>query len=87
MKYQYMLEHRWTLETLCEVREARQEILYGSIYIKCSEQANLKPGWGRSHEDEKGNPLQYSGLENSLNCAIYGVTKSQTRLNDFHFLS
>ena len=32
-----------------------------------------------------GNPLQYSGLENSMDSIVYGVTKSQTRLSDFHF--
>ena len=29
--------------------------------------------------------LQYSGLENSMDCIVYGVTKSQTQLDDFHF--
>ena len=33
----------------------------------------------------KGYPLQYPGLENSMNCMVHGVTKSQTRLSDFHF--
>ena len=32
----------------------------------------------------KGYPLQYSGLENSMDCIVYGVAKSQTRLSDFH---
>ena len=27
---------------------------------------------------EKGYPLQYSGLENSIDCIIHGITKSQT---------
>ena len=30
-------------------------------------------------------PLQYSDLENSMDCIVHGVAKSQTRLNDFHF--
>ena len=30
-------------------------------------------------------PLQYSGLENSMDCTVHGVAKSQTRLSDFHF--
>ena len=36
---------------------------------------------------EKGNsyPLQHSGLENSKDCIVCGVTKSRTELNDFHF--
>ena len=28
-------------------------------------------------------PVQYSGLENSMNCIIHGVSKNQTRLSDF----
>ena len=40
---------------------------------------------GRSPGDGKGNPLQYSGLANSMDCIGHGVSKSQTRLNDFHF--
>ena len=31
---------------------------------------------------EKGNPLQYSSLENSMD---HGVAKSWTRLSNFHF--
>ena len=45
----------------------------------------LIPGLGRSLGEEKGYPLQYSGLENSMYCIVSGVTKSQTRLSDFHF--
>ena len=30
-------------------------------------------------------PLQYSGLENSMDCIVCGVAKSWTRLSDFHF--
>ena len=36
------------------------------------------PGLGRSPGEGKGYPLQYSGLENSKDCIIHGVTKSQT---------
>ena len=43
------------------------------------------PGLGRSPGEGKGYPLQYSGLENSRDCIVHGVTKSQTRLSDFHF--
>ena len=32
-------------------------------------------------------PLQYSGLENSMNCIVHGVTRSWTQLSDFHFTS
>ena len=44
------------------------------------------PGLGRSPGEGKGYPLQYSGLENSMDCTVHGVTKSQTQLNNFHFL-
>ena len=45
----------------------------------------LIPGLGRSPREGNGYPLQYSGLENSLDCIVYGVAKSWTRLSDFHF--
>ena len=44
------------------------------------------PGLGRSPEEGNGYPLQYSGLENSMNCMVHGVAKSRTRLSDFHLL-
>ena len=47
----------------------------------------LIPGLGGSPGEGKGYPLQYSGLENSMDCIIHWVKKSQTRLSDFHFLS
>ena len=37
------------------------------------------PGEGKCY------PLQYSGLENSMNCIVHGVAKSWTWLSDFHF--
>ena len=43
----------------------------------------LIPGLGRSPGERKGYPLQYSGLENSMDYTVHGVTKSQTRLSDF----
>ena len=47
----------------------------------------LIPGLGRSPREWKGYPLQYSGLENSMDCRVHGVAKSQTQLSDFHYLS
>ena len=43
------------------------------------------PGLGRSPGEGNGYPLQYSGLENSTDCVVHGVAKSQTGLSDFHF--
>ena len=47
----------------------------------------LIPGLGRSPEEGQGYPLQYSGLENSMDCIDHGVTKSWTWLSDFHITS
>ena len=43
------------------------------------------PGLGRSPGEGRGYPLQCSGLENFMDCIVHGVTKSQTRLSNFHF--
>ena len=43
------------------------------------------PGLGRSPGEGKGSPLQYSGLENSVDSIVHEVTRSWTRLSDFHF--
>ena len=42
-------------------------------------------GLGISPGEGKGYPLQYSGLENSMDGIVHGVAKSWTRLSDFHF--
>ena len=42
-------------------------------------------GLGRSPGEGKGYPLQYSGLENSMDYTVHGVAKSRTRLSTFHF--
>ena len=41
------------------------------------------PGLERSPGEGEGYPLQYSGLENSMDCIE--SAKCQTQLNDFHF--
>ena len=43
------------------------------------------PQFGRSPGEGNGYPLQYSGLENSMDSIVHGVTKSWTQLNGFHF--
>ena len=42
------------------------------------------PELGRSPGEGIGYPLQYSGLENSMDCVTHGVTNSQRQLSDFH---
>ena len=36
------------------------------------------PGWEDTPGEGKGYPLQYSGLENSMDCIVHGFTKSDT---------
>ena len=43
------------------------------------------PGLGRSPGEGNSYSLQYSGLENSMDCVVHGVAKSQTRLSNFQF--
>ena len=45
------------------------------------------PRLGRSPGEVKGYLLQYSGLENSMDCIVHGVTKSWTQLSNFHLLT
>ena len=50
--------------------------------------ASSIPRLGRSPEEGNGNPLQYSGQENSMDggawwATVHGATKRQTRLSDF----
>ena len=57
---------------------------YGNLILDDFRLLNLKYGKGN------GTPLQYSCLENPMDggawlAAVHGVTKSQTRLNDFTF--
>ena len=44
-------------------------------------------GLGISPGEGKGYSLQYSGLENSMDCIVHGVAKSHTQLSNFHFHS
>ena len=44
------------------------------------------PGLGGSPGEGNGYPLQYSGLENSMDYIVHGVTNSQTQLSNFHFV-
>ena len=59
----------------------------GKEYACSAGDLGLIPGLGRSPGEGKGYPLHYSGLENSMGCIVHGVTKSQTRVSDFHFHS
>ena len=72
-----------------------QDELYGFLGFSCGSSGKEStcnvgelcsvPGLGRSPGEGKGYPLQYSGLENSMDCIVHEVAKSQTRLSNFHF--
>ena len=48
---------------------------------------DLVPGLGRFPREGKGYPLQYFGLENSIDYVAHGVAKSWPQLSNFHFPS
>ena len=54
------------------------------IFLQCRRHG-FDPWVGKIPGEGKGYLLQYSGLENSMDCIVHGVTKSQTQLSDFHF--
>ena len=47
--------------------------------------SDLIPGFGKSPGEGKGYPLQFSGLETSMDYTVLGVAKSQAWLSNFHF--
>ena len=53
-----------------------------SFTVRC---LGFIPGLGRSPGVQKGYPLQYSGLENSMDCIVHEVTNRRTALSYFHF--
>ena len=83
---QFLRKIRWRRETL------PTPVLSGSPCGSTGKESacnvgdlGLIPGLGRSPGEEKGYSLQYSGLENSMDCIVHGITMSQTRLSSFHF--
>ena len=45
------------------------------------------PGLGRSAGEGISYLLQYSGLENFMDCIVHGVARSWTQLSNSHFFS
>ena len=84
------MEKRRKLSTLINHQWSRKEAKFQSHLPPASCNAGdlgLIPGLGRSLGEGKGYPLQYSGLENSMDCIVHGEAKIQTWLSDFHFTS
>ena len=42
-------------------------------------------GWEDPLEKGKATRSSITGLENFMDCIVYGVAKSRTQLSDFHF--
>ena len=84
-----LLKHSCLRESCATARNS-QELGFSSSSAGKESACNagdpgLIPVSGRSPEEGKGYPLQYSGLENSIDCIVHGVAKSWTWLSDFHF--
>ena len=54
------------------------------ICLQCGGDLGSIPGLGRCPGEGNSYPHQYSGLENSMDCILHGVSKSWTWLSDFH---
>ena len=55
------------------------------LLLRNSGDLGLTPELGRSSGEGNDYPLQCSGLENSVDCIVHEVAKSQTGLSNFHF--
>ena len=44
------------------------------------------PGLGRSPGERERLLIPVFGLENSMDCVVFGVTKGQTQLSGFHYI-
>ena len=71
----YPLQYSWASLAIQKVKNppAMQETCVRSL------------GWKDLLEKGKGYPLQYSGLENSMDSIVHGAAKSRTQLSDSHF--
>ena len=64
------LNHWTSMEAPC--------IILNFSFACNAEDLGSTPKLGRSPGEGKGYPLQYSGLENSMNSIVHWVAKSQT---------
>ena len=71
--------------SLCSLSISLSDFCYVSVGFPCgsagkesacnAQDLGLIPGSGRSPGEGKGYPLQYSGLENSMDCIVHGVAE------------
>ena len=89
----WILEERWRVHPgLCSLLlQCDKNIPSGGKETPCNARdPGSISGLERFPGEGNGNPLQYSCLENSMDrgawqATVRGVTKSQTRLSDYHF--
>ena len=60
-----------------------QTVKKKNIHPQCG-RPGLDPWIEKTPGKENGHPLWNSCLENSMDCIVHGVTKSQTQLSEFH---
>ena len=79
-------EHSHQVSLICIQHTKRASLVAQLVKESTCNAGKLSsvPGLGRSPGSGKGYPLQ-SGLENSMDCIVHGVTKSRTRMSNFHF--
>ena len=53
--------------------------------VPATQEPGFDPWVGKIPGEGNGFPLQYSGLENSMDCVVHGVSKGPTQLSDLHF--
>ena len=79
-------------EDLLEKGQATPLVFLGFSYGSAGKESACNVGdlglitlLGRSTEEGNGYPLQYSGLENSMDCTVHRTTKSRARPRNFYF--
>ena len=94
LNFQFIIAKKYESRQLCLVLTLWEMhfIFYCWIWCSVGKESTCNagdlssvPGLGRSPGEGKGYPVQYSGLENSMDCRVHRVTKSQTRLSNFHY--
>ena len=72
-------------EDVLEKGTATHSIFLGFFGGSAGNESTCNAVLGRSPGEGKGYPLQYSDLENSMDCIVHGVAKSWKQLSHFHF--
>ena len=72
-----ILGTKWDAEWFSNIHECQTVFLLWSLLVKNPPEMQetwSTHGWEDSPGEGKGYPLQYSGLENSMDCAVHWVT-------------